>query len=502
MDKIKALIKIKQLIGSKKRRNIQASRLDEIEKLITSNMDISDAAICKVIYGKVSRSSSFRSLKFRLEEKLTNDVFLYSANYKHDKKLSYKSLIAEKNYIVGASLQKYGFRFEAIKMLEKNLEYCKKNSFTDIALMTIQILHDHYGFVAPNTTKMFALLNESDELMKVYQAEKYVRKCNTLISNMYVLNKGGFNSIQLNQMDAMIVEIKKIIEIHSSRTINFFSYDLLCFYHTIKGEFKACLLRANEGLEICHKLFSTDVQFICGMKINIAVSNFHLKRYEESEKYFIEALSISRRGRRGWFHDSSLYFMTLVRMKSYRKLVGLFLEVKKYNSLSNFVVQDEQWMIREAYLNFLVLLNKIEDADDEIARLPSFSSSRFINSVPFYSKDKSGQHVTIIIIKILFLLYRKKYDSVEELSESLTQYTYKYLKNNETLRSNCFIKMLIKMVKAGFHPVRTQAYVNQLHQKMAGAKVTIDEKSSMIEIVPYEELWDNVIDILHVNLKN
>ena len=502
MDKIKALIKIKQLIGSKKRRNIKASRLDEIEKLITSNLDITDAEICDIIYGKVTRTSSFRSLKFRLEEKLSNDVFLYSSNYKHDKKLGYKSLIAKKNYIVGACLQKYGFRFEAIKMLEKNLEYCKKYSFTDIALMTIQILHDHYGFVAPNTSKMFALLKESDELMKVYQAEKYVRKCNTIISNMYVLNKGGFKESQLNQMDVMILEIKKVIKIHSSRAINFFSYDLLCFYHTIKGEFEESLLRANEGLEICHKLFPTDKHFIYGMKSNIAVSNFHLKKYEESEKYFIDAISVLKPGGRVWFHDNSMYFMTLIRMKAYHKLIGLFLEVKKYKSLSNFIVQDEQWKIREAYLNFLVLLNKIEGADDDIAQMPSFSSSKFINSVPFYTKDKSGQHVTIIIIKILFLLYRKKYDRVEELSESLTQYTYKYLKNNETLRSNCFIKMLIKMVKAGFHPVRTQAYVKALYLKMAGAKVTIDEKSSMIEIVPYEELWDNVIDILYVNLKN
>ena len=58
------------------------------------------------------------------------------------------------------------------------------------------------------------------------------------------------------------------------------------------------------------------------------------------------------------------------------------------------------------------------------------------------------------------------------------------------------------MVKAGFHPVRTQAYVKELYQKMAASKITIDEKSSMIEIVPYEDLWENVIDILYVNLKN
>lgn len=502
MDKIKALIKIKQLIGKKKRRNVKASRLDELEKIISSNMDLTDTEICELIYGELKQTSGYRSLKFRLEEKLTNDVFMYASNYSHNKKLSYKSLIAEKNFIVGASLQKYGFRFEAIKMLEKNLEFCKKHSFTDIALMTIQILHDHYGFVAPNTNRMYALLNESDELMKVYTAEKFVRKCNVIISNMYVSTKGGFKKEQLKQMDVMIAEIKKIVSTYSSRTIYFFSYDLLCFYHTIKGQFEDCIEMALEGLEISQKHFPNDKRFIYRMKINIAVSNFHLKDYNESEKYFEDALALSRPGIRVWFHDNSLYFMTLIRKKDFKRLLILFLEIKKYTALSNFVLQDEQWKIREAYLNFLVITNKIEDADELIDQLPSFSSSRFINSVPYYTKDKSGQHVTIIILKILFLLYRKKYDRVEELSESLTQYTYKYLKNNETLRSNCFIKMLIKMVKAGFHPVRTQAYVKELYHKMAAAKVTVDEKSSMIEIIPYEDLWDNVIDILYVNLKH
>ena len=501
MDKIKALIKIKQLIGSKKRRNVKASKVEEMEKIISKNLEISDSEICKKLYGDDKKSSGYRSLKFRLEEKLTNDIFLYASNFTHDKKQSFKTLIAEKNYIVGATLQKYGFRFEAIKMLEKNLEYCKRNSFTDIALMTVQILHDHYGFVAPNTAKMHSLLNESDKLMEVYQAEKYIRKCNAIISNMYVSNKGGFKDDQIEQMDSMIVRINEILTKYSSRTIYYFSYDLLCFYHTLKNEFETCLEKANEGLEICQKEFPKDLHFIYTLKINIAVSNFHLNQYEESEKYFVEALSLSKSGNRVWFHNNSLYFMTLVRMKSYKKLIRLFLEVKKYNSLSNFVVQDEQWKIREAYLNFLVLLNKIEDAEEEISNLPSFSSSRFINSVPYYTKDKSGQHVTIIILKILFLLSRKKYDMVEDLSESLTQYTYKYLKNNETLRSNCFIKMLIKMTKAGFHPVRTQAYVKELYHRMAAARVTIDEKSNMIEIIPYEELWDNVIDILYINLK-
>ena len=67
MDKIKALIKIKQLIRGKKRRNVKASRLEEIERLITANLDISTTEIKEIIYGQTDRNSSFRSLKFRLQ---------------------------------------------------------------------------------------------------------------------------------------------------------------------------------------------------------------------------------------------------------------------------------------------------------------------------------------------------------------------------------------------------------------------------------------------------
>jgi hypothetical protein len=137
----------------------------------------------------------------------------------------------------------------------------------------------------------------------------------------------------------------------------------------------------------------------------------------------------------------------------------------------------------------------------EQMKLPKFSVNKFINSVPFFSKDKKGQYITIHVIKILFLLQKSKYDQIINLSDSLNQYTYKYLKNDETLRSNCFIKMILKMVRAGFHPVRTQAHVKPLFQRLASSKVVIDERSSEVEIIPYEELWSYIIEIISTNKK-
>ena len=78
----------------------------------------------------------------------------------------------------------------------------------------------------------------------------------------------------------------------------------------------------------------------------------------------------------------------------------------------------------------------------------------------------------------------------------MIQYSYRYLKNDDTFRSNCFIKMLLKMIAADFHPVRTRTYTADLQKKLEKSSPVTDEKSSQVEIIPYDYLWEVVMELL------
>ena len=52
------------------------------------------------------------------------------------------------------------------------------------------------------------------------------------------------------------------------------------------------------------------------------------------------------------------------------------------------------------------------------------------------------------------------------------------------------------MIKADFHPVRTESLTSELRKKLKNSHLITDEKSTQVEIIPYDYLWELIVDIL------
>ena len=52
------------------------------------------------------------------------------------------------------------------------------------------------------------------------------------------------------------------------------------------------------------------------------------------------------------------------------------------------------------------------------------------------------------------------------------------------------------MGKADFHPVRTRSYTKEWAQKLVESSINTDTNSSYVEIIPYDVLWEMVLEIL------
>ena len=169
-------------------------------------------------------------------------------------------------------------------------------------------------------------------------------------------------------------------------------------------------------------------------------------------------------------------------------------------TLKNFNKLDDKWRqpwtIKEAFIHILMKIGKI--SEDEIADIEfrPFRINRFMNDVPLYSKDKRGSNVSILIAQFIFLLTENKTNKIYERLDGLNQYCHRYLRNDNTYRSNCFIKMLMKIPLANFHPVRVRSHTKVLWKKLQDAPLTISEQSYEVEIIPYEDLWELVLEIL------
>ena len=60
--------------------------------------------------------------------------------------------------------------------------------------------------------------------------------------------------------------------------------------------------------------------------------------------------------------------------------------------------------------------------------------------------------------------------------------------------------MLLKIPEAEYHPIRTARYVSKYEKKLEQNPLEILLKSVDVEIIPFENLWEIIIEILGLNL--
>ena len=116
--------------------------------------------------------------------------------------------------------------------------------------------------------------------------------------------------------------------------------------------------------------------------------------------------------------------------------------------------------------------------------------------MPIFSKDKRGLNISILIVHVLFLLLRKKYDEIIDRVDALSQYKHRHLRDDASMRSNFFINMLLQVPKRDFHPRAAERHAEPWIKKLQQTPINIAEQGIEVEVIPYEALWDMVIDIL------
>ncbi|MBL0025763.1 MAG: hypothetical protein IPO98_12545 [Saprospiraceae bacterium] len=55
------------------------------------------------------------------------------------------------------------------------------------------------------------------------------------------------------------------------------------------------------------------------------------------------------------------------------------------------------------------------------------------------------------------------------------------------------------MSNASFNPIRTRTYTMELSKKLKKSHLNTDEKSTQVEIIPYDYLWEVILEVLERN---
>lgn len=447
-----------------------------------------------------TNKASFLKFKDRYKRKLLDYLLLAHASVPMNDKTfeSYFELL--KLYSASRILHLRGNNKNALILYEYINKKSEKLDFLDLLYFTTVYLKRHYAFINPSK-KLFKYYSE-----KIEYCEHHLNRLN-YINHHY--DEISHNNIVLNQYD--MPQFKKSTletseelnkQVVNGDTYEFKNkvYEISAYALNLNEEYEESIEVSKKSIQLSNEHYNAVTTKTLAAYKDILTAYLRLHDYPNAQIYLSKILEFAKSINHNYFRYRSLEFTLYANTFAYDKLYELTNETLAKRKIKEYKVHYEEWTIREAFVNILIEAEKI-DPSIIVKSKRKFKLSRFINEVEFYSKDKRGTNISILVIQLIHYLIRKDYDKIVDRLDSLNQYTFRYLKNDETLRSNCFIKMLLKLPEAEYHPLRTERYVAKYAKKLAENPFEVSMKEIAIEIIPYEHLWNIILEILNKNLE-
>jgi hypothetical protein len=498
------LISLVQLITRKKisdkyilKSEMEGNKQDHLYLAIKNGVVHTEEEAILLLYDNEVSLATFQRLKSRLKEKLLNSLLtmdLSIQKYSSLKNAYYKIL---KNYTIANMLRLEGNRPVSVALLEETLTYSIKYEVTEYTKLISSQLIEYYSIQNIDNKKRekFQQIYE-----KVADVDLYERKANTYyyeLSNIY-LKKDSREEDFIYKLRTYSNELTRLQNTIESYSFNHKTYSINSTLHIIEKNYDKAIVNATNAIEFFQKKPFNTLKYIYTFNVDKITSFIMLNRYDEAEILIDATIEILPNKTQNYFHLYYLKFQNYAYLKDFDKLNEIVKFVLSTKEISNYKLQYELWKIREAYISLLI--------ESEVITIQKYNSeekrfrlAKFMNNVPLFSKEKRGMNVSIIVIQLLFFIIRNQYNDVIDRMDALRQYSFRYLRKDSTFRSNCFIKMLLKIPDADFHPVRTQLYTKELLKKLNSHKLDYEMLTNEIEVIPFHFLWEIIIDVLETN---
>ena len=448
------------------------------------------------IYGTKQSLPAFRKLKNRLKSRLLNTLFFIDYNQKNF--TSYRKTLhsISRNYFIIKILIDRTEREVAMKIAEKTFRLALKYEITEFSYLLARELLRNFAFIQPNSRKHKYYQSEVSRLNAILNKEIIVEKYYCEISSMQAGTKEAFSPTVLERYKEYCDEIEEYQKTISTYRLNLDAYQLRIYYLIKTKRYDDVIILSREALEFFNSKPFDDKLSKYLIKNDIILSSIQLKNHQLASRYIEENIQILTRGSFNWFKLLNYDFLNSAIQERYDKMLDLVSRVINSKQLVNYQIHHQSWLIKEAYIHFLIKVDLISGEMVDEHPLRPFRLNRFLNEVPIFSKDKRGLNIAILIIQLLFLIEKKDYNAVIDRIDALKQYSYRYLRNDSTYRSNCFIKMLIKVPEADFHHLRVERYTKSLFNKLIESNYYGIDSPTEIEVIPFEKLWGLVLGTL------
>ena len=447
------------------------------------------------LYNKEANAdTNFRKLFHGFKEKLYNTLFLVDTNNSLFNERTKAYYVCAKRALASRMLNERGAPQLAAELAELTIPICLKYEFTDLSVMLIRYLIKRITLEG-NVKKYLKYSAEFKKLNQLYSKEiemdSYIGAF-VIKSNVKSISERNKLKEKLINYEEVLIKAKNNLNEKSTIELIRSSSNFLLEHYYVKSQFQEFKYYSQITLQLLNKKSFVSAVMTESILVNSIKVAFITKDTKECLSIDNQYLTIIGNRNTNWYVIKIYLFLALLHQKEYVEVSERLNDIYSQKTFkSQPPIITEQFIIIQAYIYFIENLN---------AKTPSksgeFRISKFLNQVPEYSKDKEGTNISILLIQILYFLKEDKYSKIIDRIEALKLYSFRHLRKDENFRSQCFFRMLNEMVKADFRRKGTAFRTEKLYKKLVSVPIETFPNAAEREIIPYEDLWELILNHL------
>ncbi len=439
------------------------------------------------------------SLKNKLKERLLDAIFLLDfkeANFTNRQKAFFECY---KKWSAAMTLLIRNAKIIGIDQLERLLRHAKHFEFTELTLDILRVLRLQYSTVDGDVNKYEEAKAQYSEYEKIWQMESKAEFFYSELMVQYTNSKSTKEEVT-QQAEEFYAELKPFMAVCPSFKLHLFGRMVHLLIYNSVNDYANTAKLCEEAIAFFDKKDYDSGLPLQVFYYNLIVCYLQLGEFEKGQKAIERCEYFFEEGSFNWFKLQELFFLLAVRTGHWEESYYLYDKVVNYARFEDKQVQIvEMWRIYQAYVFYLIKLGKIPQSVLS-ERSKKFKMGKFINDINLFSKDKGGMNISVLIVQILYAIAEKDYEKSSERIDGIEKYCSRYLKDDATFRSNCFIKMLLQAPKARFHREASSRGAERYFKLLKTVPLDAANQAHEIEIIPYEFLWEMVLESMQLKI--
>ena len=462
------------------------SKEERFIKNIEEGVYKSDADAAADLYDSDPNDVRYKMLKHRVKSRLYNSLNFIDPNKSGFGEVRRKELECN-NLLYQANALRLKYEFGLVTSLaNKALVIARELDFTDLEVSALELLNLSYSELG--ISKKFFLVKEELKTVLLHFVKE--REAVSIFQDVTVQLRKSIKTRRafLPKLPDLINQLEKLWL--DSGTFSAFDayYKTFIWYHELEGNFTKIIDITVNSVKLVEDNKVNAYRFDLMYNNYIMVyAHLRAKDFSNGLRYAEKNLSLYNASSLNWFAYMENYFLLAVHAKHYE--LGNLLLQQVFDNLSFGSIPTtarERWMLYQAY--FRLIYPQATVTGNE-------AKNPYLLSLPEYSKDKLGFNVAILTLQFIYLLEKGDSEALLYRIESLKKYVSTHLKDVFSLRSKLFLKLLMLAVTEDYDAEQSRKKGENLYKRLMATPAPGDAYAE-IEIVPYEHLWDLIIQIL------